>query len=871
MVSKFSKTLLILTIILSSFSFAQGNRPEKSKGKSFYTIEEVRQRCGIHYSKEQRDKAQIKQDSMYNAYLKSQRLHKETSVSSIPDWRSYMGLVDNQSCGNCWAEAAVGVVEGKLQYFIGSNVGIDLDEMDVTNNSGAGDCSGGSASGALGYIQNSRVPVEPGYSSFPNYPGVKYGISGYSYTSGIDGIKSALINSPVLASFDVYADFSNFFYYHPGAVYRHDQSSSYVGGHSVVIVGYDDSQQCWICKNSWGSNWGDNGYFRIAYGQCLIESMEDITVSVNSGSLAKIVPNFFSTLNSVMGNSFSSTEAVYLTSGTQSLSANINAASGVTMNFLSGSTINLGSYYIMAGNIVSNANIPALNVDLRQSTGITGLFPSIQSACDNVGTGQTIELLKGSYSSGFSLSKNSVNISGNGAIINGVVHLNNSSSCNIRDLHLSGSGNSLYISGGSTNYINNYHGDNPTGALNIYNSTNCQVTSLAATNGDPGEFAVSIESSTGDVCYNSDIEGYACGVHVGYNSNFNITDDYFCHNYCDVDAENGGYAYLMRNSYSRLNPLNIIGNCYVSDTPTLSCSGLSKSAAQNQEKATIQSISTYSEVNKKYLDLINRISKDDIKDPKELKSKYKADYDNLISQLKSSLNQNSTLAEMKNSLSLLNHCYKGLDEKDAFYSLTSGILSTSRSNSFAPYIKRYMIDNYIESQDYKGAVALADEILNTKGIDQDLTCEMLYEKGLINKFYLKNNTEAYRSFSLLTSQYPKNVLAKMAKGQMSDLPKDSEKPYLNALSKEADGFKCSNYPNPFNPTTRFNFSIPKDGYTELRIYNSLGQEVKTLVSENLSKGQYSFEWNANNCASGIYYYTLKSGDQVSTYKMILMK
>ncbi|MDP4197896.1 MAG: T9SS type A sorting domain-containing protein, partial [Bacteroidota bacterium] len=185
--------------------------------------------------------------------------------------------------------------------------------------------------------------------------------------------------------------------------------------------------------------------------------------------------------------------------------------------------------------------------------------------------------------------------------------------------------------------------------------------------------------------------------------------------------------------------------------------------------------------------------------------------------------------------------------------------------------KRYMIDSYIESQDYKGAVALADEILNTKGIDQDLTCEMLYEKGIINKFYLKNNTDAYRSFSLLTSQYPKNVLAKMAKGQMSDLPKDSEKPYLTALSKEADGFKCSNYPNPFNPTTRFNFSIPKDGYTELRIYNSLGQEVKTLVSENLSKGQYSFEWNANNCASGIYYYTLKSGDQVSTYKMILMK
>jgi C1A family cysteine protease len=44
------------------------------------------------------------------------------------------------------------------------------------------------------------------------------------------------------------------------------------GGHCVEIIGYDDNLGCWICKNSWGTGWGEAGYFRIAYGQCAIET-----------------------------------------------------------------------------------------------------------------------------------------------------------------------------------------------------------------------------------------------------------------------------------------------------------------------------------------------------------------------------------------------------------------------------------------------------------------------------------------------------------------------------------------------------------------------------------------------------------------------
>jgi hypothetical protein len=62
------------------------------------------------------------------------------------------------------------------------------------------------------------------------------------------------------------AVFNDFFSYRTG-VYRHT-TGALAGYHAVSVVGYDDTQQCWICKNSWGPGWGDSGWFRIGYGEC---------------------------------------------------------------------------------------------------------------------------------------------------------------------------------------------------------------------------------------------------------------------------------------------------------------------------------------------------------------------------------------------------------------------------------------------------------------------------------------------------------------------------------------------------------------------------------------------------------------------------
>lgn len=71
----------------------------------------------------------------------------------------------------------------------------------------------------------------------------------------------------ITSCFIVYQDF---FSYRSG-VYRH-LSGGVAGGHCVVLIGYDDSEGCWIAKNSWGTGWGDGGFFKIAYGEANIES-----------------------------------------------------------------------------------------------------------------------------------------------------------------------------------------------------------------------------------------------------------------------------------------------------------------------------------------------------------------------------------------------------------------------------------------------------------------------------------------------------------------------------------------------------------------------------------------------------------------------
>ncbi len=80
-----------------------------------------------------------------------------------------------------------------------------------------------------------------------------------------------------------------------------------------------------------------------------------------------------------------------------------------------------------------------------------------------------------------------------------------------------------------------------------------------------------------------------------------------------------------------------------------------------------------------------------------------------------------------------------------------------------------------------------------------------------------------------------------------------------------------NYPNPFNPATSIEFTLPKSEFTTLKVFNILGKEVATLVSNNLNKGNHTFQFDGRHLASGVYYYQIIASEFQQVKKMVLMK
>ena len=92
---------------------------------------------------------------------------------------------------------------------------------------------------------------------------------------------------------------------------------------------------------------------------------------------------------------------------------------------------------------------------------------------------------------------------------------------------------------------------------------------------------------------------------------------------------------------------------------------------------------------------------------------------------------------------------------------------------------------------------------------------------------------------------------------------------LSAVPSEFQLYQ--NYPNPFNPITIIKFSIPKPAYITVKVFNILGEEIVTLVSEKMYPGTYTTEWNASQYPSGVYFYRIQAGEFMETRKLLLLK
>jgi hypothetical protein len=98
-------------------------------------------------------------------------------------------------------------------------------------------------------------------------------------------------------------------------------------------------------------------------------------------------------------------------------------------------------------------------------------------------------------------------------------------------------------------------------------------------------------------------------------------------------------------------------------------------------------------------------------------------------------------------------------------------------------------------------------------------------------------------------------------------------PGVNAdvATEPADFSLGQNYPNPFNPSTTISYALPADAKVSLRVYNTLGEEVATLVNDVMTAGQHQAVWNATHMPSGLYFYKIESAGMSFTKRMTLVK
>jgi hypothetical protein len=80
-----------------------------------------------------------------------------------------------------------------------------------------------------------------------------------------------------------------------------------------------------------------------------------------------------------------------------------------------------------------------------------------------------------------------------------------------------------------------------------------------------------------------------------------------------------------------------------------------------------------------------------------------------------------------------------------------------------------------------------------------------------------------------------------------------------------------NYPNPFNPTTTIRFALPQRSHVTLTVFNTLGQQVATLIHEIQEPGEHSVRLDGSRLASGVYFYRLQAGEYVASKRLVLVR
>jgi C1A family cysteine protease len=224
------------------------------------------------------------------------------------DWRDFEGkdwttpIRRQGGCGSCVAFGTVGAIESRLEIALGDpELNPDLSEAHLFFCGSTATCqSGWWPSAAMDFARDTGIVDESCYPYSAQTQACSVCSDWQTRATRIEewvGLTDRAAMKQTLAEqgpFEVVMVVYSDFYSYTGGVYRHT-SGERIGAHAVTLVGYDDEEGYWIAKNSWGESWGENGWFKIAYGECAIDNYAYVPVFQQQDPLyhlsANVIPN----------------------------------------------------------------------------------------------------------------------------------------------------------------------------------------------------------------------------------------------------------------------------------------------------------------------------------------------------------------------------------------------------------------------------------------------------------------------------------------------------------------------------------------------------------------------------------------------------
>jgi|WetSurMetagenome_2_1015567.scaffolds.fasta_scaffold142188_1 hypothetical protein len=157
-----------------------------------------------------------------------------------------------------------------------------------------------------------------------------------------------------------------------------------------------------------------------------------------------------------------------------------------------------------------------------------------------------------------------------------------------------------------------------------------------------------------------------------------------------------------------------------------------------------------------------------------------------------------------------------------------------------------------------------------RAVISNVVRNLIWEKiGFING---NGNSNSAKNYSFIDSN---PIGGSKFQYRLKQIDNDGQYEYSKTIEIDFNSPKIfglsQNYPNPFNPKTTLRFSLPESGNVKLTLFNSIGQEIKTIVKEYKESGMHTINFDASELNSGMYIYKLESGSFVQTRKMILLK